>query len=85
MEGMNEMNVDNTDFLNKIFDSVDKDKKGFLAWEEFFETIKLISSGDVRDKIELFFSIVDADGNGNFSYDEIKDICKLSLSKVKEN
>ena len=27
---------------------------------------------------------MDADGNGMFSFDEIKDICKLSLSKLEE-
>lgn len=46
--------------------------------------MKLISSRDLRDKIELFFFIVDADGNGRFSFPEIKDICKLSLSKFED-
>lgn len=46
--------------------------------------MKLISSRDLRDKIELFFFIVDADGNGRFSFLEIKDICKLSLSKFDD-
>jgi Ca2+-binding EF-hand superfamily protein len=57
--------------------------KGYLNWEEFFRALKLISSKDLKDKIELFFYIVDADGNGRFSFPEIKDICKLSLSKFE--
>lgn len=85
MTGMKELSMDNTDFLKKIFDSVDKESKGYIVWEEFFAAVKLISSNDLRDKIDLFFSIVDADGNGNFSFEEIKDICKLSLTKIEDS
>jgi Ca2+-binding EF-hand superfamily protein len=85
MTGMKELSMDNTDFLKKIFESVDKDSKGYIVWEEFFAAAKLISSNDLRDKIDLFFAIVDADGNGNFSFEEIKDICKLSLTKIEDS
>ena len=85
MNGLKQLSLDNTDFLEKIFDSVDEVGKGFLLWEEYFQALKLISSSDLKDKIDLFFKIVDADGNGNFSFDEIKDICKLSLSKIEES
>jgi Ca2+-binding EF-hand superfamily protein len=44
----------------------------------------LISSRDLKDKIDLFFYILDADGNGLFSFDEIKDICKMSFSKFDD-
>ncbi len=44
----------------------------------------MISSRDLKDKIDLFFYIVDQDGNGKFSFDEIKKICKLSLSKFPD-
>ena len=83
MNGLKMLSLDNTDFLEKIFESVDKENKGFLYWEQYFQALKLISSNDLNDKIDLFFKIVDADGNGLFSFDEIKDICLLSLSKIK--
>ena len=82
MRGMKQQYLDNTDFLDRIFNSVDKDLKDFLTWEEFFAALKLISSSDLNDKIDLFFQIVDSDGNGNFSYDEIKEICELSMPKI---
>ena len=85
MNGLKQLCLDNTDFLEKIFCSVDKDKKEYLTWQEFFAAIKLISSSDLNDKIDLFFSIVDADGNGNFSYEEIREICELSMSKIDLN
>ena len=74
--------MDNTDLLDRIFSSVDKGSKTYLTWEEFFSAMKLISSNNLRDKVDLFFNIIDSDGNGMFSFDEIKEICRLSLSKV---
>ena len=79
---MKELSLDNPDFLIRIFDSVDKGNKGYLTWDEFFIAMKLVNTQDLKDKIDLFFNIVDSDGNGSFSFDEIKDICKLSISKI---
>ncbi len=56
---LREEQVDNQEFLEKIFDSIDQIGKGYLNWNEFFQALKLISSRDLRDKIELFFFIVD--------------------------
>lgn len=84
MEGLKFLSLDNTDFLEKIFDSQDSSSKGYLVWDEFFAALKLIQSNDMKDKIELFFRIVDADGNGLFSFEEIKDICGLSMTKMTE-
>ncbi len=82
MECLRFLSLDNTDFLEKIFDSQDYSFKGYLIWQEFFSAIKLIESNDLKDKIDLFFRIVDADGNGLFSFEEIKDICGLSMAKM---
>ena len=82
---LQEENVDNKEFLEKIFDTIDKSGKSFLNWDEFFQALKLVSSRDLKDKIDLFFYIVDSDGNGLFSFDEIKDICQLSFSKFQNN
>lgn len=64
-----------------MFSTIDQPPKGYLVWEQFFTSLKLVSSRDLKDKIELFFYIVDTDGNGLFSYEEIKAICKLSIMK----
>ena len=81
---LNEDQVDNQEFLEKLFHSCDKEARGYLRWEEFFQALKLITSRDLKDKIDLFFYIVDADGNGLFSFDEIKNICKMSFSKFED-
>lgn len=82
---LQEDNVNNKEFLEKIFDTIDRKGKSYLSWEEFFQALKLVSSRDLKDKIDLFFYIVDSDGNGLFSYDEIKDICQLSFSKFENS
>jgi hypothetical protein len=82
---LQEENVDNKEFLEKIFDTIDRKGKLYLSWEEFFQALKLVSSRDLKDKIDLFFYIVDSDGNGLFSFGEIKDICQLSFSKFEHS
>ncbi len=82
---LKEDQVDNEEFLGKIFHSCDKEARGYLRWEEFFKALKLITSRDLKDKIDLFFYIVDANGNGLFSFQEIKDICKMSFSKFEDS
>ena len=83
MNGNKELSLDNADLLAKIFDSVDKKGKGYLTSHQYFLAMKLISTSDLKDKVDLFFDVVDSDKNGSFSYDEIRDICKLSLSKIE--
>ena len=82
---LQEENVNNKEFLEKIFDTIDRKGKSYLSWDEFFQALKLVSSRDLKDKIDLFFFIVDSDGNGLFSYDEIKDICQLSFSRFENS
>lgn len=52
---LKEDQVDNEEFLSRIFHSIDKENKGYLCWDDFFEALKLISSKDLKDKIDLFF------------------------------
>jgi len=83
IEGMKAISLDNPEFLQKIFDQSDSQSgDGLLTWKEFFTAMKNVMSRSLKDKLDLFFSIVDADGNGNFSYDEIQEICEMSMIRV---
>jgi|JI10StandDraft_1071094.scaffolds.fasta_scaffold171956_1 Ca2+-binding EF-hand superfamily protein len=74
--------MENPEFILKIFDSADNGTKDdILEWEEFFVAMKMVMSKSLKDKLDLFFSVVDSDGNGNFSFEEIKEICEMSLMK----
>ena len=54
MQGLKECRMYNQGILAKIFDSLDKGKKGFLRWEEFLGGMKIVCSTSDKDKVELF-------------------------------
>ena len=85
--GLDICRVFNKGLLRKIFETLDKrpgsdEGKGFLTWQEFFEAIKLISGNDVEERFNSFIKVVDENGDGSFSFDEIKDICKLCMEEL---
>ena len=87
--GLNVCRVFNKGLLRKIFETLDKsgrpgvDGKGFLIWPEFFEAIKLISGDDVEHRFNSFIKVVDENGDGSFSFEEIQDICKLCMEELQ--
>ncbi|CDW90544.1 leucine rich repeat family protein [Stylonychia lemnae] len=51
-----------------------------LSMEDFFRCISSLSSTNFQEKIDLFFKIIDTDGNGMLSWDEVFELCQASLS-----
>lgn len=43
------------------------------------EGMKIVASKSIEDKVDAFLKMVDAEGGGGFDFDEIKDICMLTL------
>ncbi|CAD8113582.1 unnamed protein product [Paramecium sonneborni] len=64
----------------QIFNRIDYNYSGFLNWEEFLKLMMSIKAKTVVEKIDLFISISDSDGNGRLSHDEIFKLAKLCLS-----
>jgi len=92
MQGIKECRMYNQGILQKIFESLDDGKKGYLVWHEFLEGMKIVCSKSEKDKVELFLKMVDSgddDGNGCFDFEEIKEICVLTFqdftSKAKDD
>ncbi|CAI2366384.1 unnamed protein product [Moneuplotes crassus] len=91
INGISELSLENKDLVKRIFDKANVNKKlipknnknkacnAYLDWEEFLICMKTIFTDDLELKIELFFDIVDSDGNGFLDKKEIKEICELSL------
>lgn len=86
MQGIKECRIYNQGILQKIFDSLDDGKKGYLVWPEFLEGMKIVCSKSDKDKVDLFLKMVDSGGDedggagsGSFDFDEIMDICMLTF------
>jgi len=47
--------------------------------------VKAIQARNIDSKIDLFFKIIDQDGNGTLSYDEVFEICSNSFEKFSPN
>ena len=47
--------------------------------------MKAIQARNLDQKIDLFFKIIDEDGNGSLSYDEIFKICASSFQRFSPN
>ena len=52
---------------------------GFLRFEPFVELISKFKTKSLDEKIDRFFKIIDEDGNGKLSYEEISNLVFTSL------
>jgi hypothetical protein len=50
-----------------------------MNWEDYLKGMYSMRSDDINDKIDIFLKIIDADGNGLLSFEEVFDISKESL------
>jgi hypothetical protein len=56
-----------------------KTGREFITFDQYVFFMKKIKASDLNDKIDLFFKIIDTDGNGMLSYEEVLEICETSL------
>lgn len=73
--------MEDEDFVTRIFNSANTSLSGNLSWSEFLKAMKILKSSNLREKIDLFFEIIDADGNGMLNREEVLEICKMSLTR----
>ena len=62
-----------------LFQQLNKDKSGFLKWNEFVNAMKLINHRNIKNKLNIFSKIADQDNNGFLSYDEIFELAHITL------
>lgn len=74
--------INESHILSKLmFAAFNEKGNGFLSWEEFMKGMIIIKSKDIGDKLNLFFKIIDTDGNGLLSYDEVEELSHRSLQR----
>ena len=71
--------------MSSIFEMADEDGSGTLSRKEFVECLSNAKLGLSRKEINLVLSEVDADGDGNVSYQEFAPLCfQILLERFKE-
>ena len=86
-EGFPQLRYENAMVIEKIFENIRKDvnpKTGRVNFDSFIELVHSFSSSDVDTKVERFFNLIDEDGNGELSYEEILHLCQRSFQSMKD-
>ena len=65
------------EFCKDVFSSFDKNKNGYIEFDEFIYAIGLSFSKDIRDKIDLAFDVFDRNKDGVISRKEAEKILKV--------
>ena len=64
--------------IEKLFENIRKEmapKTQRVTFDSFIELVNSFSTSDIDKKIDRFFNLIDEDGNGELSYDEILHLC----------
>lgn len=77
-----EVATEEKSFAHCIFNIFNKCKSGYVTLEEFISGISRLRSSKTEDKIDIFMRILDSDGNGKLSYEEVHDLSISSLNRV---
>ena len=80
-QGVSQMSTESEDLARKIFNTINERNNNYLSWEEFLKGMITIKSDSISDKIDMFFKIIDTDGNGLLSYSEVLDLSLMSLKR----
>lgn len=80
-QGVSQMSSESEDLAKKIFSTINERNNDYLSWEEFLKGMITIKSDSISDKIDMFFKIIDTDGNGLLSYAEVLEISLMSLKR----
>lgn len=70
------------ELAKKIYDTINKLNSDFLNWEEYLIGMLTMKSKNISDKIDVFFKVIDTDGNGLLSFDEVYELSLASLKRT---
>ena len=65
----------------KIFNAINTLNSKYINWNEYMKGILTLRNKDLNDKLDLFLNIIDEDGNGNLSFEEVYTLSIESLSR----
>ena len=56
-----------------------------MRWSQYLNILNSVRAKTLQAKLDLFFKLMDSDGNGSLSYSEIKYLCSKTLQKLLES
>lgn len=56
-----------------------------MKWSQYLNILNSVRAKTLQSKLDLFFKLMDSDGNGQLSYNEIKYLCFQTLKKLLES
>ena len=77
-DGFPQLKFENAMVIEKLFENIRKEmapKTQRVTFDSFIELVNSFSTSDIDKKIDRFFNLIDEDGNGELSYDEILHLC----------
>lgn len=81
-KGVHQMSNESSEVAMKMFNVVNNSKSNYLSIDEFLRGMSIIKSENLYDKIDMFFKIIDTDNNGELSWNEVYNICRMSLRRT---
>ena len=59
-------------------------KTNRVTFDSFIDLVCSFSTKDIDKKVSRFFNLVDEDGNGELSFEEIYNLCQRSFEPLKD-
>jgi hypothetical protein len=75
------MNSQGKEMTKKIFNTINTLNSKYVNWEELMNGLLTLKNKDLNDKLDLFLRIIDSDGNGYLSFEEVYSLSIDSLSR----
>ena len=67
----------------KIFKAFNnKTNLNYMSWQNYFKGMMKIKDQNIDNKLDLFFQILDENGDGSFDYNEVYNLSLISLQRV---
>ena len=62
-----------------------KTNLNFMSWQNYFDGMMKIKDQNIDNKLDLFFQILDENGDGSFDYNEVYNLSMISLQRVLQD
>lgn len=77
-----EFQNENEELTLQIFKRINKTNTGILTLDEFIEGMSLMHKQEFKDQVDFFIQVFDEDKQGFFTFDQVKQICIISLKRL---